>query len=72
MEANRDNVETKITYTKVASPNAGLFITCSQVYKQISDANVLFIDCRPDDRFNESKISCKNLINISEDCIKKG
>lgn len=73
-EVNKENIEEEPTYKKVSSLNTDSFILCSQVYQQISKPNssILLIDCRPAQRFEESRIICRNLINISEDGIKKG
>lgn len=74
IEANKENIPAKNAYTTTTGPNSGLFISCTQLYKQISsDAlTTLLIDCRSENDFQDSRIHHNGQINVPEDVIENG
>lgn len=74
IESNKENIEAKNAYVTEAAQNASPYILISTLYKHIADKNpaVLVIDCRSTTAYSESKIKFSNMINIPEECIRKG
>lgn len=69
---NNEKIRAEIAYSTTKSPNSTCFISCSELYKRLSDPLILLMDCRSHENFNDSKIRCENQINIPEHRIKNG